>query len=113
MPLENPFVFYSKYVGHQIRTMVGVAWTYGRLKRFAAQVWRDPDRYAYRDVAISPVGQEVEPLAILAETRGGQSIVDRRRRKALYATIQVPPGGAPVAIPPRAGVVPRSASSSA
>jgi len=94
------------------RTLVGVAWTYWRLKRFAAQVWRDPARYAYHDVAITPVGEEVEPLAILAETRGGQSIEDRRRRKALYTTIPFPPAEAAVAIP-TAAALPEQAPTSA
>jgi hypothetical protein len=110
LPLENPFVFYPKYVGHQIRTLVGVAWTYGRLKRFAGQVWKDPNRYAYRDVAITPVGEEVEPLAILAETRGAQSIEDRRRRKALYAVIPFPPTETAVIPSPPVAAVPEPSS---
>ena len=52
-------------------------------RRFAQKVWKDPDRYAYRDVAITPVGEEIAPLAIMTDTRGSRSIVDRHRRKAL------------------------------
>jgi hypothetical protein len=101
LPLENPLVFYSRYALQQIRAVTGIGWTYWRLRRFAQKVWKDPDRYAYRDVAITPVGEEIAPLAIMVETRGNQSIEDRRHRKALYSTA---PSGAATS----AGRVPES-----
>ena len=70
-------------------------------RRFAQKVWKDPDRYAYRDVAITPVGEEIAPLAIMADTRGSRSIEDCHRRKALYST-------APFGAATSAGRVPES-----
>lgn len=90
LPRENPVVFHLRYGLRQLRAVTGIFWTYWRLRRFVLKVWVDPARYDWRDVAITPVGQEVAPLALLNETRGVEAVEGRRRRRALAEAAVAP-----------------------
>ncbi|MGC1578802.1 MAG: radical SAM protein, partial [Beijerinckiaceae bacterium] len=58
MPIENPFVFYPKYVAELIAKHVkiaGIVWRMGRTRR---AIKRDPKARLYRDLALTPVADE-------------------------------------------------------
>jgi uncharacterized radical SAM superfamily protein len=54
LPLEHPLVFYPTYVAQLAWFCIGVAHTYLRLRWKLRRIWRAPDRYDYRDTAITP-----------------------------------------------------------
>ena len=46
-PQEPWFVFYPKYGAHVARSLLGMAWTYGRLRYVLHRVWHATERYEY------------------------------------------------------------------
>jgi uncharacterized radical SAM superfamily protein len=90
-PIEPAVSFYPRYAAHLVWVLSGEISTFVRLRRFMRKILKDPDRFAYTDAAIAPVGQETAPLHLLDETRGGDVIVARRARQAVYAPITVDP----------------------
>jgi hypothetical protein len=81
MPLENPLVFYPRYVGGTLLK----AWRYWRVyKRFKAMldgVLAAPDRWTYSDLAIAPpLADEFEALDLYHATSGGEAALARMRR---------------------------------
>jgi len=81
LPLENPFVFYPRFVSE---TLVKVAryWSvYRRFKAVFDEVRTAPDREAYSDVAIAPPrADEFEALDLYHATFGGEAALARKRR---------------------------------
>ena len=79
---EPPVWFELKYA---LET-AGKAWRYWRMYRNAARIVRkvesDPGRYAYADIAITPVSEEeIETLDLFHETAGGEAFVEKKRRQ--------------------------------
>ena len=61
-------------------------WRYGRMLRKVArivrEVERDPNRYTYTDVAITPVSaDEIETLDLFHETAGGEAFLERKLKQ--------------------------------
>ena len=76
---ELPVLFELKYAFETI----GKVWRAVRMLRRAARivrkVERDPNRYAYTDIAITPVTpEEVETLDLFQETAGGEAFLARK-----------------------------------
>jgi hypothetical protein len=83
MPIENPLIFYPKYVGRTLLRFAGilplaakVLWAHRKIK------W-DKNRKNYRDLALTPVNsQETHDLAMFKETRGGMQAVEKMEKQA-------------------------------
>ena len=76
LPLENPLIFYPKYVLHELKAAGVNIYSYWRLIRLAKRMMKDPNRWAYKDTAITPaVHEDLDNLALFKETRGGQEVV--------------------------------------
>ena len=79
---ELPVWFELKYA---LET-AGKAWRYWRMYRRAAQIVKkveeDPDRYAYTDLAITPVSEdEIETLDLFHETAGGEAFLEKKKKQ--------------------------------
>ena len=82
LPRENFLLFHAKHLGHQVHALGGAAITYLRLRRMLFRILKDPDRFDYRDRAITPVGDDA--LQLLSDTRSTDH-ADRRRSRAAAA----------------------------
>ncbi|MCC6887778.1 MAG: radical SAM protein [Hyphomicrobiales bacterium] len=78
---ESPFVFYPRY-GFEILTKVWGYWRVWReLKAILDETMAAPDRWSYRDIAITPPqADEFDALALYRETSGGEAALARKRR---------------------------------
>jgi len=81
LPVENPLVFYARYVTEMARKLRGYWSTYRRYKAILDEILTAPDRHTYSDVAIAPPkSDEFETLALYHETMGGEDALSRKRR---------------------------------
>src|SRR5580704_6878810 len=82
MKIENPFIFYPRYVGESL-VKVWRYWRYWRkCKAILNEVLTAPDRYSYTDLAIEkPDAREFENLELYRETRGGGDAIRRKQRE--------------------------------
>ena len=86
LPLENPVVFYAKYLWHTLKASSVVTLAYWRLRRKMRQIEQDPQRTAYRDTAITPPdSQDLDQLGLFTQTRGGQEVVIKFKRRQARA----------------------------
>ena len=84
MPIDGMLQFYLKLVAQtwrKLRVYAPLAWQGWHIGR---KVRNDPNRYAYRDLAIEPVvEQELDTLALFAVTSGGEGAVQKKRGEDL------------------------------
>jgi hypothetical protein len=81
MKLENPLVFYPRYVWESARKVWDYVRMYRRLKAILNEALAAPDRWTYRDLAITPPDKdEFERLSLYHETTGGVAALARKRR---------------------------------
>jgi radical SAM superfamily enzyme YgiQ (UPF0313 family) len=82
LPLENPLLFYPRYVTDLVRKhlkMAGLVWRYSRVRR---EIKRDPNRRAYMDQALSPVlDDELETLEMFTSNQAAKAVVEKVRRE--------------------------------
>ncbi|HEY6996028.1 MAG TPA: radical SAM protein [Xanthobacteraceae bacterium] len=81
LPLENPFLFYPRYLAET----AGKLWRYWAVYRQCKAILRDtlaaPDRWSYTDTAIAaPRADEFETLELYHATTGGEAALARKRR---------------------------------
>ena len=55
MPIENPFVFYTRFGWRSFSVMSQLVFTYGRLRWLLRKALRDPAKFDYTDKAIQSV----------------------------------------------------------
>ena len=81
MKLENPIVFYPRYVFKTLRNAVGYWLTIRKFDRFMKEAIEAPDREAYADMAVAPQSaEEFEDMALYHATTGGEAALARRKR---------------------------------
>ncbi|MFZ1188571.1 MAG: radical SAM protein [Pseudolabrys sp.] len=81
MKLENPLVFYPRYVWESVSKVWSYVPMYRRLKAILDEALTAPDRWTYEDVAITPPEQdEFERLSLYLETTGGEAALARKWR---------------------------------
>ena len=81
MKLENPLVFYPKFWASEVRNIGSMIWTYRRMKRMLDRIWNDPAATSYRDIAITPPGEDELSLGIY-QTRGTAEAIAKDKRQA-------------------------------
>lgn len=79
LPVENPFIFYPRYLGETLLK----AWRYWRDYRTCKAILKDvlaaPDRASYTDIAIAPPkADEYEALDLYRETTGAGAALARK-----------------------------------
>jgi radical SAM superfamily enzyme YgiQ (UPF0313 family) len=82
LPLENPLVFYPRYVADLIRKHVVIGrfvWRMGRVRR---ALKRDPAARRYMDEALTPVSAaELDDLEMFNNTPSARAAADKAKRK--------------------------------
>jgi hypothetical protein len=74
-------VFYPRYAWESVKKVWAYVRMYRRLKALLDEVLAAPDRWTYRDVAITPTeNDEFERLSLYHETTGGEAALARKRR---------------------------------
>jgi uncharacterized radical SAM superfamily protein len=84
MPIENPLAFYPWHWWRTASSTFSIFATYVRLRFILNRVMRDPERLAYRDLALTPASAESahQMMAVARST----PYADRRREKAKLAS---------------------------
>lgn len=81
MPIESRFTFYPRYAWETVRKAWGYLGVYLEARRMLKRIMKDPNRMAYRDLAITPPGEdEFEALELYKATSGGAAALERMRR---------------------------------
>jgi hypothetical protein len=82
LPMENPLVFYPKYVFEVLRKASQYSTMVWSAYRMLRRIERDPSKASYSDLAITPPSlDELETLAMFHETAGGEAAVAKKRRE--------------------------------
>ena len=69
----------------ELRNLASMLWTYRRMSRMLARIWSDPAAMDYRDIAITPPGEDELSLGIY-QTRGGAEAIAKQKRQAKIKT---------------------------
>jgi hypothetical protein len=81
LPLENPVIFYSRYVRDTLTKVWRYVSVYRKCKAILDEVLAAPDRWTYSDVAIAPPrADEFESLDLYRVTAGGEAALERKHR---------------------------------
>jgi hypothetical protein len=81
LPLENPVIFYSRYVRDTMTKVWRYLSVYRKCKAILDEVLAAPDRWTYTDLAIAPPGaDEFEALDLYRVTAGGEAALERKHR---------------------------------
>ena len=81
LPLENPLVFYPRYLGEIVVKFWRFASMYWQCKRILDEVLAAPDRWTYTDTATAPPrADEFEALDLYKQTAGADAALARKRR---------------------------------
>ncbi len=92
LPLENPLVFYPRFVAETIGKHLGYGNDLLRAYVRYRRVKKDPNRRNYTDRALSSEEMDLEELEMFTQTAGGQAAVakthrDKELRKAARAGV--------------------------
>ena len=81
LPIEPAWSFYPKYIYGLLRDQCRWLALLARVWPYYLKVKRDPDRRAYRDLALAPSSDEtLEELEMITGTRGGEQALAKSRR---------------------------------
>ncbi len=87
MPRENPLVFYSRYVAETAVKAWHYLSAYRECKAILDEVVSAPDRWTYKDIAITPPTEDqFETLDLYHATAGGEAALERKRRSDAIRT---------------------------
>jgi radical SAM superfamily enzyme YgiQ (UPF0313 family) len=80
LPIENPLVFYPKYVVDLAAKHVGLARIVWRMAKVRWAIKRDPNASSYMDTALTPVTDEdLETLEMFSVTESAKGAADHAR----------------------------------
>jgi hypothetical protein len=83
-PIENPIVFYGKYVFETITKWIRIWWLMRSVKRTRRRVESDPNKDAYSDLALTPsTEEELGTLEIFSATQSAMDAVQKRRPRPM------------------------------
>ena len=84
LPIENPIVFYGKYVFETITKWIRIWWLMRSVKRTRRRVESDPNKDAYSDLALTPsTEEELGTLEIFSATQSAMDAVQKRRPRPM------------------------------
>ena len=84
LPIESPFVFYSRYLIDLVYKHVKLARAVWRYGRFRNRLRRDPDARNYTDLALTPVIEdEFDSLEMFTVTAAAKSAASKMRKDVL------------------------------
>jgi len=86
LPIESPFIFYPRYWTECVVKLSRLAFLYGRIRRIYARIRKDPNRFKYMDVALTPVtDHDVEDLEMFHTPSAPAFVAQEQRREATNA----------------------------
>ena len=80
LPREPVWQFYPRYFGETAVKLVKWGALYLRLRRIYLRIKRDPHRFAYTDLAMSPLRQDDEDVRELFASEAARAYVGQQRR---------------------------------
>ncbi|MFY9992589.1 MAG: radical SAM protein, partial [Rhodoplanes sp.] len=80
LPREPVWSFYPKFFAETAAKNIRWIYTYLRLRRIYLKIKRNPKRYEYRDLAITPVTDDETGSRELFQNAAAQAYVDQERR---------------------------------
>jgi hypothetical protein len=76
LPQENAWIFWPRFLWDTIRKQAILAHTIARLLLWVLAIMRDPNARSYKDLALTPVGDDDdEALDLMTKTTGGRTAV--------------------------------------
>jgi hypothetical protein len=82
MPLESPFTFYPRFIWGFVRKHCQIAKLYWRYSRALARVERDPGRFDYMDISLSPIEEhDMDEMELFTATESSQAAVTKFRKQ--------------------------------
>ena len=82
LPIENPLIFYPRYLSEIVVKHVRFALLYWRFSRARARVDRDPAKHDYTDISLTPPeDHELDELDMFTATEFGHAAVDKMRKQ--------------------------------
>ncbi len=82
MPMESIWTFYPKFFGEVVGKTARWASLYLKLRKMYVAIKRDPKRYAYTDLAITPVTDDEVETHEMFQNNAARSYVESERRIA-------------------------------
>ena len=79
-PIEPMWRFYPQYAFEVVGKLVRWAWLYMRLRRIYLAIKRNPRRFEYTDLAMTPVADDESQTHELFQTNAAQAYVGNERR---------------------------------
>jgi hypothetical protein len=88
MPIVPMWKFYPSYVAEMVVKLGRWLGLYGGLRRAYVRIKRDPKRFEYMDLALTPVTDaEIDTLELFHHTEAAEAYVARERKPAAVATV--------------------------
>jgi hypothetical protein len=82
LPIENPLVFYPKYVWDLLAKHVAISRVVWRIGAVRRAIKRDPNARNYMDQALTPVtGDELDGLEMFNVTASARTAADKAKRR--------------------------------
>ena len=86
LPLEPVWIFYPRYGMESVVKLGRLAFLYGRIRRIYTRIKKDPNRFKYMDVALTPVTEhDVEELEMFHTPSAPAFVAQEQRREATNA----------------------------
>ncbi|HSV62994.1 MAG TPA: radical SAM protein [Chthoniobacterales bacterium] len=86
LPLESALIFYPRYWIESALKLGRLAFLYGRIRRIYSRIKKDPNRFKYMDVALTPVTEhDVEDLEMFHTPSAPAFVAQEQRREATNA----------------------------
>ena len=80
LPIESVWTFYPKMIAETLGKIARWGWMYLRLRRIYASIKRDPKRFEYTDLALTPVTEDEFETHEMFHTDEAHSYIDQQRR---------------------------------
>ena len=94
LPIEPVWKFYPKYLVESMNKMAKLAMLYTRLRRFYLRLKKNPKRFKYVDLALTPVtDHDVEDLEMLNTPSAAAFVAQEQRRQHAHQYAAVAQAG--------------------
>ncbi|HEX4640008.1 MAG TPA: hypothetical protein VH252_01400, partial [Chthoniobacterales bacterium] len=86
LPLESPLIFYPRYWTECVVKLGRLAFLYARIRRIYSRIKKDPNRFKYMDVALTPPTEhDIEDLEMFHTPSAPAFVAQEQRREATNA----------------------------
>jgi len=90
LPIENPLVFYPRYLWNIVSKHTRFMLLYWRYSRVRARVETDPAKHDYTDLSLRPVEEhDLDELEMFTATESGQVAVTKMRKQRALNSDQI------------------------